>query len=129
MYQNHPNIMHTYYRPGTNRVPRTQFGYPGPKSFFRAPSSVIPDRTPYSAHPVRFNRTPTSNVICRGFRSPPASRPGFGKLPTRFSCLPCRYYTRLMYMPIEDGATLPTNGTLNYAAVSTVTVGSQPHQI
>ena len=112
MYQNHPNIIHTYYRPGTNRLPCTHFGYPGPNSLTRAPSSVIPDRTPYSAHRVRFNRTPTSNLICRGFRSPPASRPGSGKLPTRLSCLPCRYYTRPMYRPNEGGSTSPTNGTL-----------------
>ena len=97
---------------GKNRLPRTQFGYPGPKSLFRTRSSVIPDQSPPSAHTVRFYRTPTSNVIRRGFRSPPASRPGSGILPTRLSCLPCRYYTEPMYWPIEGGSTLPTNGTL-----------------
>ena len=112
IYQNHPNIIHTYHRPGNNRLPRIQFGYPGPKSFFRAHSSVIPDRSFSSAHTVRFYRTPSSNVICRGFRSPPASRPGSGKLPTRLSCLPYIYYTEPMYRPIKGGSTLPTNGTL-----------------
>ena len=65
IYPNHPNIIYTYHRPGNNRLPRIQFGYPGPKSLFRAHSLVIPDRSLPSAHTVRFYRTPTSNFIRR----------------------------------------------------------------
>ena len=112
IHPNHPNITYTHHRPGNNCPPRTQFGYPGLKSLFRAHSSVIPDRSLPSAHTFWFYRTPTSRVIRRGFRRPPASRPGPGKLPTRPSRLPCRYYTEPMHRPIEGGSTLPTNGTL-----------------
>ena len=156
IYPNHPPFTHIYYRPRNKRLPRTQVGSrpnrspssahtvrfsPEPKSIFRAHSSVLartevhlprtqfgsrPNRSPLSAHTVRFSPGPKSpfrahssvlartehprlctvtttvlarSDICRAYRSPPASRPGSAKLPTRLSCLPCRYHTEPKYRP------------------------------
>ena len=115
IFPNHPNIIHTYYRPGNNRLPHTQFGYPGPKSFFRAPSSVLPN----------------THVQCylQGFQESPCKPAWLRETPYTTLLSSLQILHRTDVWAHRGRVDFTHKWDSNYAAVSTVTVGSQPHQI